>query len=114
MKITFEDLSWRFDGDKRQLCRLFKVQDDAGKIKKVVYNIATGECKVYCEHNTFEFYCHAFIHITKGLERSILSFATLGGRLGEIAMFPNGRVAIVVNNLPAPSFAIEKQRSYFT
>ena len=99
MKITFEEIRWRFEDDEEVLRLQFNVKNQTiGEIKKVTYNDVTGECKVYGVDNTFGFHCYAFTHQTQGLERTTLLFATPDGAIGEFVLFPGGKVAVVIEH----------------
>ena len=115
MKITFENIRWRFENDDEVTLRIpFGVKNASiGELKKVTYDDESGECKVYGVLNTFGFHCYAFRHQTQGLERTTLLFATLDGGIGEFVLFPGGKVAVVIeHHAKAPEWAINKQKEY--
>ena len=72
MKITFENIRWRFENDDEITLRMpFNVKHTSiGELKKVTYDDESGECKVYGVLNTFGFHCYGFRHQTQGLERT--------------------------------------------
>lgn len=114
MKIIFENIRWRFDDDENTILASFGVNNShVGKLEKITYDNESGECKLYGVLNTFGCHCYAFRHQTQGLERTTLLFATLDGAVGELVLFPNGRVAIVIEHYAkAPEWAINKQKQY--
>lgn len=113
MKITFENIYWRFEDEEETLRIPFGVRHQTiGKLEKITYNDETGECKVFGT-NTFGFHCYAFHHQTQGLERTMLLFATPAGSVGELVLFPGGKVAVVIeHHAKAPEWAINKQKNY--
>ncbi len=115
MKITFENIRWRFEDDDEVTLRIpFGVKNaNIGELKRVTYDDESGECKVYGVLNTFGFHCYAFRHQTQGLERTTLLFATPDGAIGEFVLFPGGKVAVVIEHYAkAPEWAINKQKQY--
>lgn len=114
MKVIFEDILWRNTDDETTLLEEFNIRHNhIGNLKTISYNFATTECKIYGDENTFGCSVYAFSHTTKGLERTTLLFATFAGSVGEITIFPDGKVAVIVENyINAPQWAIERQKRY--
>lgn len=115
MKVTFTELRWRFGEDERELLDSLNVgkHTNLGTIVDIVLDFNAHEIIVHGSDNNFGCTFFNFRHITTGLERTEIHYATHDDKIGQIAIFPNGRVAVVVDShSKAPEFAINKQRLY--
>lgn len=115
MKITFSDVRWRFKEDERDLLDALNVSKNniVGDIIDITLDFALNELVVHGTDNNFGCSFYKFNHITTGLERTSILFVANSVNVGEMAIFPNGRVAVVVDiHTKAPDFAINKQRLY--
>ena len=84
-----------------------------GSLLNITYSAQSGECILQGTNNNFGFHVYAFRHVTQGLERTALLFATPGGKVGELTIFPDGRVAVVIeHHAKAPMWAQEAQKRY--
>lgn len=115
MKVTFTDVRWRFEEDAQTLLDALNVSKNntIGDIIDITLDFALNELIVHGKDNNFGCKFYKFNHITTGLERTSVLFVANEINVGEIAIFPNGRVAVVVDShAKAPAFAINKQRLY--
>ena len=115
MKVTFTDIRWRFGEDMRWFLDSLNVScnNSVGSIVDIVVDFDVKEMIVHGTENNFGCAFYAFRHITTGIERTEIHYATHDGKIGQVAIFPHGRVAVVVDsNSKAPEFAINKQRLY--
>lgn len=115
MKVTFTELRWRFEDDERELLDALNVSKNntIGDIIDITLDFALDELIVHGTDNNFGCRFYKFNHITTGLERTSILFVANEINVGEIAIFPNGRVAVVVeSHLKAPECAINRQRLY--
>lgn len=115
MKVTFTDVRWRFRDDERKLLDALNVSKNntIGDITDITLDFALNELIVHGTDNNVGCRFYKFNHITTGLERTSILFVANDTNVGEMAIFPNGRVAVVVDSYAkAPEFAINKQHLY--
>ena len=112
MKVTFDNIYWRDFDDEKTLLTAFGLQDLLGDICNITYGFNSHRCEIHCTENNFACHVYGFKHTTIGLERTALLFATPEGKIGEIVIFPNGKVAVVIENIKAPEWAINRQRDF--
>lgn len=115
MKVTFTDIRWRFGEDMRWFLDSLNISRNysVGSIVDIVVDFSLNEMIVHGTEQNFICAFYAFRHITEGVERTEIHYATHDGTSGLIAIFPHGRVAVVVDSdSKAPEFAINKQKLY--
>lgn len=112
MKITFTDVYWRSFDDETALLREFCDLDLIGRIKDIIYDSNSGRLDIHGDDNNFACHVYSFNHIKIGLERTSLLFATPVGKVGEITIFPSGKVIVVIEKLNAPRWAVNKQINF--
>lgn len=115
MKVTFTDVRWRFRDDERKLLDALNVSKNntIGDIIDITLDFALNELIVHGKDNNFGCSFYKFNHFTTGVERTSILFVANEVNVGELAIFPNGRVAVIMDFYSkAPEFAINKQKLY--